>query len=970
MIYSRRDLPLIELNKIKISKNSKYSLDADVSLVKASPVSESEYQKTLSQMNNIKIVLVVLTTHTENYLPRFQRERSRHRALMDFKTEERGYVHEISIGGFSDRATFRTKPVVGSNSMKIIIAESALSFELPEISDLKESKIENVHLLAFLQLQATTTEPPVYNYTPNASLEYELLLSRAGSQGLVPPSKRKVFYAPSSSDPKKMVPYAGPAHYHSPQNPGPDGYIGWMVSHARGRMGKKLKIREVENYKIILEKSLDPINKEEKKVEIPKTFPPHTTGTGLRKHALGQIDISLKSDPAFVTQKLIESSQSSLEKDKKSFFYGLGNETAHISTKEANPSNNYSSSKYENYQGLVFGVDVASMLRYRSQHGALLDFHYKKGNMNIIIESLKRSSIQKLSVNRSRISDRAHMKSQRGTFEHTKKEKEKLKSIVISSDKTTRSPSYRGNLKRFRSLNGEIQEINLVGLTSQGEVFNHPDCKYMRQFLFKDFDLFHNVTEGVYTYAVEFEMVDGMQKYLETIYDRLQKTIIQYEKYLKEIEFLTLSNSKSQKNASPGLPAENVKAATESNTSLVSSAVSVYYLALNIVDGNDASKDQRDNILNAISPINVDLKSVSKFLASLKSLATKYSDLLNIKGGTPSGKRSSSNLQGAIPGVIKESFKTMSKVKAFNPSKVIASHLDNLGNMPSIPVSSLRSRLASKKVNNTAATSYVPEKLLTIQGQEYETIDEFKTGKEKKVSDINFNEIVKIKEISNADSFKAQNLKLKLSVLESKGADKKGAVDKNDLFFFGESQKLGAGIKLKIREKTNNKKSKKESEKNTNPDLSLKLQKSIYEVSKEVDNKDMVIKKLEKEYKTASNIRSKLGTMFDSVASSVEISEKILSSTSEKKLYQNKYEGTSGAIPSESKGKIPFEEQYSAKLKSILPGVYNEEVSVEKIKLNEIPRDNQSGRRYILMKLENIFSKDILQSNNLFLVEV
>tara|TARA_B100001094_G_C18166284_1_gene792254 strand:- start:115 stop:2352 length:2238 start_codon:yes stop_codon:yes gene_type:complete len=745
-----------------------------------------------------------------------------------------------------------------------------------------------------------------------------------------------------------------------------------MVSHARGKMGMKLKIREVENYKIILEKSLDPINKEEKKIEIPKSFPAHATGTGLLKHTVGQIDISQKSDPDFVVQKLVELSQSSLEKDKKSFFYGLGNETVHISTREVNPSStNYSSSKYENYQGLIFGVDVASMLRYRSQHGALLDFHYKKGNMSIIMESLKMSQIQKLSINRSRISDLPSTKLQRGTFEHTKKDKEKLKSIVTSSDKDVSSSNYRGNLKRFRSLNGEIQEVNLVGLTSQGEVFNHPDCKYIRQFLFKDFDLFHNVTEGVYTYTVEFEMTDGMQKYLENTHSRLQKTVIQYEKYLKEIEFLVLSHSKTQKSTSPSLPSENIAAATKSNTSFISSAVSVYYLALNMIGGTDVSKDHRESTLNSISPINVDLNSISKFLASLKALVGKYSDLLNIKSTAPSGKRSSSNLQGAIPGVIKESFKTMSKVKAFNPSKVVASHLDDLGNMPSIPISSLRSRLASKRIKDAKTISYVPEKLLTIQGQEYETIDEFKTGKEKKVSEISFNEIVKIKEVSNTDSFKTQNLKLKLSVLEAKDADRKGMTDKGDLYFFGESQNLGTGMKLKIREKANSKKSKKESEKNTNPDLSLNLQKAIYKVSKEVDSKDMVIKKIEKEYKTASNIRSKLGSMFDSVASSVEIGEKILSSTSEKRLYQNKYEGKSSRQDrSTSKGKITFEEQYSAKLKSILPGVYSEEVNAEKINISEIPRDNQSGRRYILMKLENIFSKDILQSNNLFLVEV
>jgi hypothetical protein len=67
-------------------------------------------------------------------------------------------------------------------------------------------------------------------------------------------------------------------------------------------------------------------------------------------------------------------------------------------------------------------------------------------------------------------------------------------------------------LRRYRSADGELQETALAAMSPTGEIFDHPDCRYIRHFLFKDFDLFHNVSEGVYTYEIEVEFVDGIQK--------------------------------------------------------------------------------------------------------------------------------------------------------------------------------------------------------------------------------------------------------------------------------------------------------------------------------------------------------------------------------------------------------------------------------------------------------------------------
>ena len=82
-----------------------------------------------------------------------------------------------------------------------------------------------------------------------------------------------------------------------------------------------------------------------------------------------------------------------------------------------------------------------------------------------------------------------------------------------------------------------------------------------------------------------------------------------------------------------------------------------------------------------------------------------------------------------------------------------------------------------------------------------------------------------------------------------------------------------------------------------------------------------------------------------------------------------------GKISSASSANIPdsgnIMDEYAARLKVILPGVYEEYVDVKKINI----RPGTLGRagptkRYIMMKLEEVSPKNVLQSNNIFFVEV
>lgn len=972
MIYNRQRLPLVSLEKIKISKSSKYSIEIDYCLKEISTQSIASYKRAAGERKGVNLILIIMTTETESFLPGLQNIRTRPMTVEKMKRDHSSYIREVALSEIITASNITSIPSSRGGIENILKSTATQKIETPEMSETSHKRINNIHLLSFLQITDSTGPIPRYYLTKDSEVEYELLMHRVSGE-LVPVSKRRVFYTDSLVDPTRSVPYNGAAHYHSETNPGPGGYVGWMAGHANSTMGPKLKIREVDNYKVIFENVLDADKKQKKDAEIPAEYPSAATGTGLLKSIKNPV-IGVSSSSS--RRHLVAASKSALEKDKKSFFYGLGNQTAHvITTRSHTGRNTYSSDKYNNYHASAFGIDFLSMLRYRSPHGPLIDFHFRKGETNILSEALRRSKIVKMEIKRIRISNHANKKNQKGTREYTEYSKdEKEKRIVFSSDAEI-TKRYKGRFRRFRSLDGEVHEVSLAAINEAGQVFDHPDCKYIRQFLFKDFDLFHNNTEGKYTYSVSVEINDGMQSLLMDRYEKLQKAISFFEKYSLSVLMQAKEKVYHEKRTSNEKNQENY-AINKNNRSFVSAIVNLYYEVLSLLEGKPTDNNKKQSTTNAISSTNLDLDSINKFLSSLKKMRNSFERRIKTDKPDHIGKTSSTNLSGVVPGNISEVFKTNITMPAFNESKIVANYIPGLPKSSTISASNLDSVL--QPLRSTVYTnSYKPSELLTIKGQRYKTDDAhgFKSKKEKKFTPLDIN-VLASSTAGSLASIASTNLKFKLAVLESPGADKESLNNKGDLFFSRKVQELGAGLKLKINGRdiaSIDESEVKDKDKSglSVPDMSSAIQKAIFDSNREIEEKDQTLKDLEKEYKKMVNIREKLGPIYDGLTATVKIGEKILSTSTSERIYQNKYKNTGTKLNASgrSQGSVPLMDEYATRLKVILPGIYEQYIDINAVNIQGRTLES-SIPRLIIMKLEPIFPKNVIQSNNLFFVEV
>lgn len=960
-------MPLVVIDKVKVGKSQNYSFEMSLSLSQITNLTREEYLDVLSGFSNVNIVSVILKTNTEQFLPGFLETYSRPKTLQQFKVKNKDYVSEISVSEFIKTARQISKNSSTNSTQRLEKFSGTRTIEIPALSDLEESRVNNMHLLVFLQTQKSGKIVPEYMITEHSSTEYELILSRLSNGELTPASKRSVFYATSLKNPDKMVPYTGAAHYHSQDNPGPDGYVGWMASHADGSMGQKLTVREVDNYKIINEKSLDQFNNGKAKTPLVKDFSSDATGTGLLIHAKSKLDFSKGVSKIRANTEIAASSLAVLEKQNKSFFMGLGNQTVHMNI-AANSSNlqDYKKAKYDNYQGFAFGIDFLSMLKYRSSYGALLDQHHRKSNMNFVEEALRLSKVEKISITRRRVSNRPDFKNNKGTYEHrTILENSETKEIVTSSDQPGKK-SYKGTLYKYRSFDGEIEEINLLALSPDtGETFEHPECRYSRQFLFKDFDIFHNKTTGTYTYTIEVEMRDGFRKMLKNNLSILRRNLQALEKYYQEMSLLSKSHSTKSTDK-------------ETSRAFLSSVVDNYLNSINLLEGKSVSRMEREGIISSISSTNLDLSSISKFLRSFRSLEKSYTSMLGIKNSNKedSGKRSVTNLSGVVPGNITEEIKTDIKIKAFDDSNMIANYFsDSNANNPMSPsrVTSALSNIASDLYTNR----FSPSRLLTVQGQKYEVIDNIGTSRrsEKKISEFETTDVTTKNEFRAANQIQKANIKQKIAVLESAQPGQESYSNKDELFFANMAQRLGSGISLQIKGKDVKTIADSDGGSGLQSDLSsprfnTELQQAIIEATEKADSKDEMIKEVEKEYKNVVKIREKLGSFYEAINSVYKIKEGIVSAPNPETLYKDSFSGK-GQGPSASSSQVPDGlDQYMTKLKSIVPGVYEEEVSVSNLNITSPPERGSVGKRYLLMKLESVYSKNVMSSNNLFFVEV
>ena len=387
--------------------------------------------------------------------------------------------------------------------------ESRIDFETT-MSYISKNKNSSLHLLCFVD-----TAPGINRKTTTSKIVYEKILHYDNnSKSFLVPKTRDVFLV---NDPRSdaNTQYTGPYHYHSSNNPAPDGYVGWMAGHATGKMGLKLSKQQVKNYKI---QDLRNLEIEIDNFDHAKPIVPFkSTGEDLEKKT-SEKGTNIEKFK-YLTDMINNSIQSELYKSKK-YITEDTPLTAHVKVVKSKNQDFFNNS----YFGSIINLDKFLICQNNTSLGHFINFHRRMGNEKIVRSIVGSSKILNFSVIRRAISDTSFDKKEKTGSNLKTNQDDYLEKRLIS---TTEVAGYLSPAINSRCSIEEIKIVEPVTLESNEDV---------RSVSLKDYDLFHNYNYGKFTYDVEIVLQDGSEKFITDLYEEFKKSREKLEDYINAIE--------------------------------------------------------------------------------------------------------------------------------------------------------------------------------------------------------------------------------------------------------------------------------------------------------------------------------------------------------------------------------------------------------------------------------------------------
>ena len=361
-------------------------------------------------------------------------------------------------------------------------------------------------------------------------------------------------------------PFKGVAHYHGQNNPGPNGYIGWMSGPSVGDMENRIALtrREILNTKVVSKIHIgrglgfdgNPLTDENRFLGYPDAA--STTGDSVPSPygdlSFGENILSvLRSE---VGMGMLEVQTGSLEpgstrtadtiRDRKMKKLVLTKEMAGTSN-FIDFVNSYLSVRESKYATL-FNINKEQVLKTNSQYGYLLDFHREaldpdtyvvsrmleqgtdaqRQSYNFIKNCIDRTRIYTMKISRKRLTNLPESNNATSTSDYLTYDNNDIQEILVKFSDSNDLPE---------SVDDDLR-ADLV------EVFKDYYSPRGIQSLFRldDFDLYNSVTHGRYRYTVELALVDGVKEYLKDLYNSYFNSLKAFERYVKEAEKPYLRN--------------------------------------------------------------------------------------------------------------------------------------------------------------------------------------------------------------------------------------------------------------------------------------------------------------------------------------------------------------------------------------------------------------------------------------------
>ena len=393
-------------------------------------------------------------------------------------------------------------------------------------------------------------------------LHYEKILELSPHVGDTGPSlEDRAWFVPevvNYFEDQQGNPHNGIAHHHGENNPGPNGYIGWMSGPpGDGDMSKRklLSKREIANTKVVsklfIGKALGfdgkPLTDKNRFLGYPNAL--DVAGDGVPS-PYGSLSFGtdlmavLRSEVGMAMLEVRDPEQRDIEtsiRDNKMKKLVL--------TKQLRNNLNLAQNPYswidtqENCHRTWFEINKEQILKSNSQYGYLLDFHREAIDSSHILESeignatfdpqaeslrfikycTERSRMYTIKAKRRRVTNLPFSNNSLCTPDYMTYDKNRVQEILAQYSDVPGRPSNGGLDTSKGSLSGYSQNY-------------YKNTGIFSMFILNDYDLFKNVTHGRYKYNIELTMLDGAREYLREFYDKYFRIFKEFEGFLKEAE--------------------------------------------------------------------------------------------------------------------------------------------------------------------------------------------------------------------------------------------------------------------------------------------------------------------------------------------------------------------------------------------------------------------------------------------------
>ena len=896
MIQGQSLLPILSTNNINISSGrKKIEVDFSLSIVSNRSLMQNLINSRISE--RLYLYFVIADDNSSNIINVLSDPASRNNAL------EQMFVHDAS--------QMRAKKAIKRIRLDEVINNNLNSEYALSVSDLSNERrnelraktiieydpgrayhqmeTDKLHLVCFIHTDFSGNNLPA-NPIFAGNLNYDLLLER-NSGTLQVPEFLNLFYAHSLEEGTDL--YTGPVHYHDEQtNPLPDGYVGWMAGHPDGEMGQKLQVRKVRNDKISSDFS-----------SLLGLAADMTVGLSTMQASMLESEIDHFSNlKAFEIIKKKTEKFYSANQIKNPAILEYGNNYTNFTT-IFNQSDNPSTVQDRSHHGFAMGIEFINTLKYRSRLGYLLDFHLSMQNDNFVLDCLGSSKIIDLKILRQRVTNQPEKFNEVESLKYTRFDKTKAPTKIISSGDKQGNQRFKHNLYKMRSIKGEIREVELFAPNpdspDSGELTAPP--YHVRQFIIKDYDLFHNVTFGKYEYLLDLELEDGIFKTLEKYIRRTRDVLNAYQKFLG---FATIQTNRNiiDESEQTGNYDYRLDSFTDTfsqapeNLEMIETAIEIYQAIKTILTGR-VNRQEVEELRLKLNLRNTKIQDVIQFQEILKDLYHGLRSLISQEDqdefGIHGSQRASTVYSKKGNNIVKILSKIDIRKQALSPETPIADYSIEDSNM-SIPVpydryvDMLRSPASNARIvlgRDTSSESLVimPSSFIQVVTSPVESemdSSEYLADKERRLYEHTLHprptpdlllKVSSIEEYAKLTPSQKSNIDLKLSILTN---HHRGDVLEYETNGNSEdewpkiAQRFAGGVSVGFSKKKTDLTSSTDMIENINPeDLNIDIpentKKALCESAFHAKDKEQFIEESEKSYKELFISKNILGVVYD-----------------------------------------------------------------------------------------------------------